>query len=157
VYVGFEVLSLFVRNTRVREHLTNAKALFVLLGVASILPTLATGDLAAELIGETHLIETHEEFASLTALVFAVLAMGYALYVIEALGIYDFMKTRYAWTHSVFKVWHFIARRILYTPVRVTLACIGVMLLTITGALGASIVYGPDIDPIVRFLYNLVM
>jgi len=157
VYVALEIFSLFVRNTRVREHLTNAKALFLLLGVASVLPTLATGDLAAELIGETHLIETHEEFASLTAFVFVVLAIGYALYAIEALGVYDFMKTRYAWTRVVLDAWRFVARRILYAPVRVALACIGMMLLTITGALGASIVYGPEIDPIVRFLYNLVI
>ena len=39
----------------------------------------------------------------------------------------------------------------------VLLSLCGFVLLSITGALGAAITHGPDIDPIVQFIYNLFL
>ena len=38
----------------------------------------------------------------------------------------------------------------------VIVGLIGLMLITITGALGGSIVYGTDTDPAVRFIYKIL-
>ena len=33
----------------------------------------------------------------------------------------------------------------------------GLALITITGALGGAIVRGPDVDPVARFVYNMII
>jgi hypothetical protein len=40
-------------------------------------------------------------------------------------------------------------------PVLVGLSILGLAAITVTGALGASIVYGPNIDPFVHYIYRL--
>jgi hypothetical protein len=40
---------------------------------------------------------------------------------------------------------------------RLPLALIGVLAITITGALGGVIAFGPDIDPAATFFYNLLV
>ncbi|MFA4887422.1 MAG: hypothetical protein WC595_04365, partial [Candidatus Nanoarchaeia archaeon] len=38
----------------------------------------------------------------------------------------------------------------------IILSLIGLMLITITGALGGSIVYGTDTDPVVKLIYKIL-
>ena len=35
------------------------------------------------------------------------------------------------------------------------IALVGIVVITITGALGGAIVYGPEVDPIVSVIYHL--
>jgi len=41
------------------------------------------------------------------------------------------------------------------TPIVYVLAIAGIIAITFTGALGAAIVYGSDVDPIVKIIYGL--
>lgn len=55
----------------------------------------------------------------------------------------------------------FITKQQFYIPLKSilailgTAAALGLVAITITGGLGASIVYGPDVDPVVHFIYSL--
>lgn len=157
LYALFELVTPFIKNVVYRANIERAKALFVILGALTIIPTLATGDLAAELIGENALIERHEFFATATTVVFFLLAGGYALRVLDTLGWSVQLSRIHRVCEYVFSLWHFIARIIMGAPARFILAMLGLVLITITGGLGASIVYGPDIDPIVKFIYSLLL
>ncbi len=43
------------------------------------------------------------------------------------------------------------------SPLVIVLAIAGLVLMTVVGALGASLVYGPEIDPAVSFIYHLLI
>ena len=62
-------------------------------------------------------------------------------------------------TKVVSSVWKFatkIANLILQPPVLVVLSFIGIILVTVTGALGGTIVYGPEVDFFTKFIYGLL-
>lgn len=60
--------------------------------------------------------------------------------------------------HSVKKIWIAIKKHtgyVLRSPFLPFLALIGLIAITMTGALGGAIVYGPNVDPVVKFVYSL--
>src|SRR3989344_923511 len=107
-----------------------------------------TGDIAKETLSLTpevsRLIETHETFAQMTFLVFFVLAAAYSIYFI---GISKYSKLI---PEFIYSIAHFI-RESWLTPL---IALLGIALITITGGLGADIVYGANIDPVVKAIYS---
>lgn len=138
-------------NTKLYTLLVNPiwkhiKAFLIIFGTVTAIPTLLTGEVAEHrYLGDNNpeiffqsdlgkLIEAHGTAATVSVIIFSVLALMYLLSYIEK------TKKVYATTY-----------------VRVILALVGLMSVTITGALGGAISHGPDTDPVVTYVYNLVL
>ena len=157
VYALLEIITPFVNKKAYKTYVEHAKTWFVSIGIVSTVPTIITGGLAGELVGETKLIEAHESFAIATTVVFALLASGYILRVCDACGVSTWLTRVHTLIARALTIVRRISAVFMYPPVRITLAVVGLALITITGGLGASIVYGPGIDPIVTFIYTLII
>jgi uncharacterized membrane protein len=93
-------------------------------GTLAIVPTIVTGLMAAQLAGESEIVEMHERAA------FAVLGIFIA-----------------ATLASLFYPRPYITK---------PLALLGLIGLFVVGSLGAAIVYGYDVDPIVSFITSIL-
>lgn len=144
------------------------KAFLVIVGTLIGLLTLETGEMAEELVRSTasdprvfgtsqmgQLIEMHSTFAGVSIGIFAALAVGYIAYFIEkksaaaesSEAIHKFMQ-KFGGVVT-------LIRKIVLNPwVAAILALVGLVAITITGALGGAIVYGPDVDPAVKMIYG---
>ena len=136
-----------------------AKAFLLFVGVLAAFAALVTGGLAAEgLEGDSvlsPLIEIHAPFAALTTALYLVIAAAYLNRVFDRNGWFNrIVETNgfLAWGWNAKK---YLAHLILDTPLLSALALLALVGMTVTGALGAAIVYGPDIDPFVSFIYHL--
>lgn len=132
-----------------------SKFLFLCLGVLMSIPAYLSGGVAEEAIehGPLHdVVELHAFFAGATMVVAIVLLVIY--------------KLRFALEYPETLVGRCIVR---YVPGRVLehlrpltargfavfLALALLVLITVTGALGGSMVYGPGVDPIAKMLYKV--
>ncbi len=137
-----------------------AKRFLLAAGLVAAVPTLITGDMASDMIKglvPEELIETHEHAAGTTLLIFVVLAGAYLVRLFTETGWGDRMSA-WLWKGKLAVMWRLKQRAsgwILETPIRPILALAGLISITITGGLGAAIVYGPNIDPVVTFIYKL--
>ena len=117
------------------------KAAFVILGSVSSAATFLSGYVIKggfeTTPAITRLVETHQAYALATCLVFGLIACVYAMKI---------MKRGESFTNMMLK-----------PAVILPLALIGLGLVTITGGLGGAIVYGPDIDPFVKFIYQVLI
>ncbi len=131
------------------------KGFLVTTGTIGAFVAMQTGELAEKTIGgaPSQLIETHSLFANMTFYVFLVLALIYLLELMDILPIGQ--KIRQTKMRAGFEKILGYAQKIIHTPFMPTFALIGLILVTITGALGGAIVYGADIDPVVHFIYSL--
>jgi len=136
--------------------------MLVIIGTALAYLTTFTGDMAAELVTEVRpdlgdLIGTHAVFAGITTAIFTVLTVAYA---VRLTTMFAYDKKPFFQKPEVIKLWKPLMkvadsiRRPL--PSRI-LSLLGIVTITITGSLGAAIVYGPNIDPMVEFIYNLFL
>lgn len=129
------------------------KFAFLFLGLLGAYASLTTGEIASEEYNNLeydNLIETHQEFAEITTNIFLLMTL---LYIIHIASI------RYSLLFHKNKLLSFIAGvkdRILFTPIKYLLVLAGLVFITLTGALGGVLVYGPEVDPIVSFIYNLL-
>lgn len=138
-----------------KEYYFYIKASFLILGIASASLALQTGEIAEHIVNRSALIERHALFANISTNLFTILAIIYAVTWINKSS----WQSKIA-NSKVTVLWNKITNIINYfnKPIIViSLAVIGLITITITGALGGAIVYGPNIDPIVKFFYNLVM
>ncbi len=142
----------FIRFKKILKlpYLFYTKAILLILGTLSAFAASGTGELAGEFFENSrtqlsNLVETHSTFAVITTTVFTILAVAY---------LYEWLRLE---NKFVF------IQRIVFLPVLVRfiirfspiIALIGLIAITITGALGASIVYGPNVDIFARFIYNI--
>ncbi len=133
----------------------STKIFLVITGWVAAIPTLITGDMAGDIIGETQLVETHASMAILTVIIFAIPVVAYLIEIFEALGWNHKVIERCSWCAPVIRFMRHFSTLILRSPIISAVAFLGMIFITITGGLGASIAYGPDIDPIVSFIYRL--
>lgn len=131
------------------------KAVLVIVGTLSAFLALNTGEGAEDLVSRSldSLVEIHSSFASASTWIFGIIA---ALYLISWVNKSEWNQKLMAGVFS--KIWSIkvkIANRILNSSLIILMALAGLVVITITGALGGAIVYGPDIDPIVNFIYHL--
>ncbi len=119
-----------------QQWYTPVKAVLLFAGVITgALFTIPTGKLAEgafEGTSTAQLVELHEQFAFSSIILYALLATLYIL------------QMRSPTFMAAYR-----------TPVLVIGSILGFLFLTTTGALGGAIVYGPDIDPAVSFIYHL--
>ena len=128
------------------------KAALVIPGALTAGAAYLTGNAAADaLAGDYSLapvIAAHENWAKATIIVFGMMA---AFYVATFLLKEGWIKEGgYAGKLAGG------AERILAARLPVVFALLGLAAITITGALGGSIVHGPEADPVVRVVYRLL-
>lgn len=131
------------------------KAVLVISGTLFAFLSLNTGETAEHLANKTlrPLIETHSKYANASTWIFGFLAL---VYVISWIGKTSMSQKLYNSGYA--KIWNIKlkgAEWVLGSPIMLILSIVGLATITITGALGGAIVYGPEIDPIVSFIYHL--
>jgi uncharacterized membrane protein len=128
------------------------KTFLVVLGTLGALAAIATGSLAEDLITDRSLrpvLHLHETFAYITLALFGLLAAAYVIRFI--FRNYPNVKARFPAGSLIQNASDFI----LQGWVRVPLALLGMIAITVTGALGGTVVYGPGVDPVAAFVYSL--
>lgn len=128
-------------SLRQKEWWLKLRLFLVWAGVAAAIPTIAAGLMAedgalARGIPQ-NVIEMHETFATVGAGVFLFLGLVRALEIKHKFP----LLVRYFGNRAVSSIF----------------AILGIVCITITGGLGAYMVFGPDVDPFVRFIANLVL
>ena len=129
------------------------KTLLVATGGIGLLVALATGQLAehsAFAEASKNILSVHKTFAGTTTAIFGIIAAAYVIHWIfekheASLGS---LATDLAFLRAAA---NFVLKRWIIIP----LALIGLATLTFTGALGGIIVYGPNADPVTKFVYSL--
>ncbi len=141
--------------TRMRS-LQNVKLFLLFIGTLAAIPTLIAGKLAQWSLDVpasshiAHVIRTHSYFALSTFVVFAILSCAYAssLYLDAHPLVTQASKARWLLKK--------LATIVDVAPVVMALAFIGVVLVFITGTLGGTIVFGPNLDPVTRFVNSII-
>lgn len=151
IYALLELASV-IKPIRERAYVFYVKATVLILGTLAALPTYLTGFIQ---LGPPQpdsearrVILTHYHFATATLIIFGFLALCYAAAWLtrEWTAMPEIWKRRLAWPRAVTES--------LLAP---ALAVIGLVCVTVTGALGGAMVYGSDVDPAVNFLYRLLI
>ncbi len=133
---------------------TSIKAFLVILGTVLTFLTLQTGEWSEEIYRSAgvsgtsqigRLIETHSTFADFTMIVFSVLAVGYLAQILW--NTYTLTLQKYTFIPAISNI-------ILHPKVAPLLAFVGIIAITITGALGGAIAHGPNTDPVVQMIYG---
>lgn len=137
------------------------KLFLLLVGGLSALVARQTG----ELVGEGYsgplerLIEAHAFWATAVVAIFGLLALAYLVMWAEK----DFgtnpiaLKLKEDRNFSL--IWNSLTRLVgffMETPMVFLPAGLGLLAITVTGALGGAIVYGPEADIFVSFIYHLL-
>ena len=150
LYAIFELIR--VKRLVISREWRYIKATLLVLGLIGALAAAATGDFGKSLFPGAHqVIALHELVAKMTIVIFGVLAA------IVVIGLFD--EWFGVWFAETFGgLWRFImrVRNAFASPiVMVALAAIGLILLVVTGILGAAIVYGPTGDVFISAVYGL--
>jgi hypothetical protein len=124
-------------------------------GVFSSFTALSSGEEAADILGETNLVEIHSAFAVASTWIFGVLLVAYLIHLLATSLSVERIRLLVEKLGPFWRLLVSLSRFILKPYTTITLALLGLITITVTGALGGAIVYGPDIDPIVSFVYNL--
>lgn len=130
------------------------KLFLLFFGAAGTWAAAASGEIAEENFEGSSLVEAHSASGEVTMWIFTIIAAAYLWrYVIQ-----PFIEKKSPTLPGVVtSVPLRLSRFILARPIAVGLSFIGLLSLTITGALGGAIVYGPDTDPVVSFVYGLFL
>jgi len=135
------------------------KASFVVFGAIGTYAALFTGGLIEDQfrVGEAaKLVETHSTWAAATSIIFSFIAVIYLVSWIRRSGAF-LSFTTHRLVSPVWKLPLQIEHYLLDYKIVVVLAVIGLAAVTITGALGGAIAFGPGIDPAAHFFYNLLV
>lgn len=131
---------------RIRQlsYLFYIKAFLVVLGAGSAFASMQTGKMiAGGFLDHGRLLQTHALFGTITTYYFGIAGLVYLIAFLGRSG------------------WGRIAKPAMYAEKMLGSWCMpfvglaGLIIITITGALGGSIAFGPDIDPVARFIYDL--
>ena len=136
------------------------KASFVIIGAITAFPALSTGEMLENVSKyDKNLVHLHESFASASTNFFVVIAVIYLLAFLHInTKTSDFInsckKIPAEGKRIINKIISY-AKLIVNSPLFLFMAIIGIVLLTITGALGGILSSGVGVDPIADFIYHL--
>lgn len=154
VYALLELATRIPRLAR-KAYLFHVKAAFLIIGSAGSVAAYLSGDAIENLFSgdpaAARLVETHSHWAAATVAIFGVLALCYAIGWLE-----KELDSRGASARAVGPASR-LRMAVLDTPLAPILALAGLACVTVTGALGGAIVYGPDVDPVVKAITSLVI
>lgn len=128
------------------------KAILVSLGVMSASAAILTGKIIQSQFSDQHMVGLHEHINEAATVVFALIAFAYLLtWARQALpDTFTKSPTLSALSQSVEKL---ILRPLILIP----LALLGLILITLGGAIGGIVAFGANIDPMTNFLYSLLV
>ena len=159
-YSVLEIAAYLWPSVRRLSWLFPTKAFLLFAGMLGAFAALLTGSIAAELLEAggnptASVVEVHAVSAATTTALYLILAAAYLNRVFDRAGWFDRVAASskfLAWGWNAKK---YLAHLILDTWLLPVLALLAFAGMTVTGALGAAIVYGPDTDPLVSFIYSL--
>ncbi len=158
----------FLRFKFLRERLWwfYLKAAFVIFGFIGAGFALLTGEIAEKHYRDNpamrHIIGTHSNWAKISFIIYAVAALAYFVVFLKQEGVLDFLSIKLRSNKMLMILNSFLFSSALLINgmmegwTIIFLALAGLIALTITGALGGSIVYGSSADPIIRIVYGLL-
>lgn len=154
VYAILEILRF--KKIQSLPYIFNIKGFLVITGTLFSFITLKTGQLASMAFKSEPskaLIQTHSTLANISVYIFLIISLVYFFKWVDLSPLDTYMiKSPFR------KIWIAIKKHtgyILRSPFLPLLALVGLVSITMTGALGGALVYGPNVDPIVKFVYNL--
>ena len=131
------------------------KAVLVLVGFGGACLAIITG-LMAKLTfppgSQPPQLNTHEGFAITTTVIFGFLAGAYAVAWLERAGLTARLQAS-GLGRFILALKHWLIE----SPLTPLLALAGLVCVFVTGALGGSMVYGPNGDPFIGFVYHLLI
>lgn len=139
------------------------KAFLVIIGSLGAFVALQTGELVEDAFRSgsstvRQLIETHSAVATSTFVIFGLLALAYIISLFNTYAAQSSFTRFVSQNPFLASVWRILSNAagfIMRPSVLVILAVLGLLAVTVTGALGGAIVYGPDADPVVRLVYGM--
>jgi|SRR3989344_4725701 len=131
VHFPVALLSLYSVLEIIRFKNIQTKSLLVVLGTLGSYAAYITGLINKNsIVGEIPpALNWHQIFATITLVIFTIIS------------IYYLTRSKKEWLPPFLLV---------------ILAILGLAFITLTGALGGSLVYGPDTDPFVKFIYSIL-
>ncbi|MFA6414959.1 MAG: DUF2231 domain-containing protein [Candidatus Paceibacterota bacterium] len=158
VYSVLEIGAYLSPTLRRQSWLFSVKAFLLFAGALAAFAALITGGMAEELVegsGRAYILEVHSPVAGATTLLYLVLAAAYIVRIFDEKGWSARIVGSNSFLIRVLNVKRYLAHLVLDTRVLPVLALLALVGMTVTGALGAAIVYGPGADPFVSFIYHL--
>lgn len=158
VYSALELCAYFLPALRRQAWTFSVKVFLLFVGILGAFAALLTGGIAAELIEGSPfdaVIEVHAAFAAATSALYFVIAAAYLNRIFDGNRRFERFTASGGLLARGWNAKKYLAHLILDTRLLPLLALLALAGMTITGALGASIVYGPDADSFVSFIYSL--
>lgn len=159
VYSVLELGAYVWPTLRRQTWLFSVKTFLLFTGVLAAFVSLVSGGIAEDLIRTTNprafILEVHSPIAGITTLLYLILASAYLVRIFDRNGWWSrlfAMNKVFAWSWNMKKNVAHLILDTWFLPVLALLALAGMF---VTGALGAAIVYGPNADPFVTFVYQL--
>lgn len=142
---------------RSKTSLLTTKYFLLGIGVIGSFGALYSGEIAMESSGmqASRLVQAHESFAQRSHLLYMIISLWYIAQWIIQKKICITYWPKQAQSHLSWFI-RLVDSKINHIIIAL-LAIAGFLLISITGALGAAITHGPDVDMIVRWVYDLVM
>lgn len=145
LYALFELVRF--RRLLERPYWFYVKGMLVLVGAIGAWIARQTGEVIEDAfaVGSTaRVVEMHAQWATATAVLFSVIALAYGVSWLQR----EFV-VRWIWPQK-------FSRFLLRGYVIVPLAALGLIAITVTGALGGSITRGAEADPFISLVYRLL-
>lgn len=128
--------------------------ILLLVGVLGGGASLSSGEALESLRGENALMELHAFFATTTIWIYAAILIAMlVMYIYKFDNIKKYIKN--SSLHKFITILYNISNIIVSPKIIVILSFIGLVTLSITGALGGALVRGPESDIFINFIYNL--
>lgn len=156
IYAILELIRL--KSVTNRPYFFYLKATFAILGFVSAKAAIFSG-LAIEDNFRGEIVETHEKLAFLSLFVFGIIALAYIVEFLEREGIILWLQNKFngklGWLFWIEKFISKISNPAIEKGYIILPAIIGLILVSLTGALGGIMVYGASSDPFTRIVYQI--
>lgn len=158
VYSILEIGAYFWPTLRRQTWLFSVRAFLLYIGILGAFAALVTGGVAEDLIegsARSYILEVHSPVAGATTLLYVILAAAYTVRIFQMKGWGQRLFGQSAFFGPVLRLKEYLAHLVLDTWALPLIALLALFGMTVTGALGAAIVYGPNADSFVSFIYHL--
>lgn len=126
------------------------KATFCIFGTGIGYATYFTGTLLEDAYEGSRLLEMHELWGIITLTFFTLVSIAQLVRWLELTGKCSASSKLCRWLSTY-------ARYVFTTPVMLVVGLFGLLTITISGALGGALAYGPEVDPVVKLVYRLIV
>ncbi len=155
IYALFEIIR--IKRFEQTDTVNYIKSAFLIIGSISSMLAIQTGELVGEVMEngpQGKLVETHAFFAVGASYIFGILAIVYLVWLVEKTQIF----AKYTANGIGQTIWNLLLKikSIFWKKgILILLAVVGLFFITVAGSLGGALVYGPDVDPVVKIFYTI--